>query len=184
VWRVRVVDGGLFRAVIVAPGSPEGVSVEGGVKSVGPCGERPSVLAGNQRTGCRPFRGVVCGQPIAVVGPVGELFGDRLVIGSFGGMPERARGDAGEGFRGDCRRGRWGIGGIFGDPGCLGSTQEQGQVHCKENQGNRGKEATHSDMEGNTSMHNNQDKASHIQEAGNEQAKRVQGNARQTDDTR
>ena len=33
-------------------------------------------------------------------------------------------------------------------------------------------------------MHNNQDKASHIQEAGNEQARRVQGNARQTDDTR
>ncbi len=39
------------------------------------------------------------------------------------------------------------------------STQEQGQAHCR-------------------------DKASHIQEAGNAQARKVQGNAEQTDDTK
>jgi len=50
VWRARVVYGGLFRSAIVARRSPKRVSVEGGLKSVGPCGERPSVLAGNQRT--------------------------------------------------------------------------------------------------------------------------------------
>ena len=33
-------------------------------------------------------------------------------------------------------------------------------------------------------MHNNQDEARHIQEAGNEQTRRVQDNARQTGDTR
>ena len=39
------------------------------------------------------------------------------------------------------------------------STQEQGQAHCR-------------------------DKASHIQEAGNAQARKVQGNAKQTDGTK